>query len=41
MRSWQTWVPSLLQGFGVHWSGRSELKDTKEKLELYQSPLHS
>lgn len=26
MRSWHTWVPSLLQGFGEHWSGRSRMK---------------
>lgn len=24
MRSWQTWVPSLSQGSGEHWSGSSE-----------------
>lgn len=29
MRSWQTWVPSLLQGFGEHWSGRSVPKEGK------------
>lgn len=30
MRSWHTWVPSLLQGFGEHWSGRSGMKGRRK-----------